>query len=528
MSPARILRKPFLFFLAILLTAFVFTACGKKAESGGAPDGKSAKSSDGDTDVDVGYPLVNTKDYTKEKGGEELRKGKAAYNIGKYDEAAMSFSLAVEDGNAEAMYRLGKCFLDGTGVERNVEKAVLHFRKAEKAGYFIDPQTQYEVGQRFFNGEEIKTDETEAARWYRKAAEQGHAKAQIALGKCYQDGKGVEQDRDKAVKWFRTAAEQGHAEAQFRLGKCYRDGKGVEQDRDKAVKWFRMAAKQDHPEALSALITPLENEIDELNRSLKTARAGKAMIEKLKYQNIAAKDAYWNVDRDGQPETELRNLVNDAAVCVEANLQNLGSVRMSTINPELSYALLEFTVVDEYDKVIRLIAEIEKCKPRLYWVSADIRVENSRARNVASANRQNSSTTTTTPPQIFRATMRVRVIRYSPGGNASDATRTASAAKTGASAPASAPASTEPAATISAATSSTATQPASADTPVKKERAETGNDPQKAAANQNMTNAPRITTTTVAPGGLDPGSFGGGFGPGMDFGGMPKNIIFFL
>ena len=218
-------------------------------------------------------------------------------------------------------------------------------------------------------------------------------------------------------------------------------------------------------------------------------RAQKAEIDKLKAKDLAAKETYWNVDRDGQPETKLRVLVSEAAERVEANLQNLGSVRMSTINPELSYALLEFTVVDEYDKVIRLIAEIEKCKPRLYWVSADIRAENTRARNVTAANRQNgTATTTTTPPQMFRATMRIRVIQYTPAGGTS--AKTASTQKTGASAPTSsstktaansAAASSTKTATNSATASSTATQPAqakpaqpaSADTPAQKEPAAT-------------------------------------------------------
>lgn len=214
---------------------------------------------------------------------------------------------------------------------------------------------------------------------------------------------------------------------------------------------------------------------------LAKARTQKAEIDKLKAQDLAAKATYWNADRDGQPEIELRNLVSKAAERVEANLQNLGSVRMSNINSELSYADLEFTVVDEYDKVVRLIAEIEKCRPRLSWRSVDIRVENSRARAVTAANRQTGGTTTSTAPQMFRTTMRVRVIKYSPAGNASGATRTASAAKTGASAPASASTSTKPATTTSAATSSTATQPAqaqpaqpaSADTPAQKEPAAT-------------------------------------------------------
>jgi len=46
-------------------------------------------------------------------------------------------------------------------------------------------------------------------RWYRKAAEQGHANAQFNLGVGYANGQGVKQDHAEAVRWYRKATEQG-------------------------------------------------------------------------------------------------------------------------------------------------------------------------------------------------------------------------------------------------------------------------------------------------------------------------------
>lgn len=54
----------------------------------------------------------------------------------------------------------------------------------------------------------------EAVKWYRKAAEQGHAGAQRVLGDCYYSGDGVTQDYKEAVKWLSKAAEQGDKKAQ--------------------------------------------------------------------------------------------------------------------------------------------------------------------------------------------------------------------------------------------------------------------------------------------------------------------------
>ena len=113
MMPARILRKPFLFILAFLLTSFVFTACGDK-----------------ENDVDE----KDTK-KTEVKGKDNLLKGKAAYEIEDYHEAALSFALAAQEGNAEAMYLLGKCYREGTGVERNIDKAEKWMKEAADQGH---------------------------------------------------------------------------------------------------------------------------------------------------------------------------------------------------------------------------------------------------------------------------------------------------------------------------------------------------------------------------------------------------------
>ena len=78
-------------------------------------------------------------------------------------------------------------------------------------------------------------------RWYRKAAEQGHADAQNNLGVMYDNGKGVRQDYTNAVQWYRKAAEQGHAGAQINLGMMYEKGQGVRQSKIVAKEWFKKA-----------------------------------------------------------------------------------------------------------------------------------------------------------------------------------------------------------------------------------------------------------------------------------------------
>ena len=95
----------------------------------------------------------------------------------------------------------------------------------------------------------MKQDYNEAVKWYRKAAEQGHARAQNNLSWMYAHGEGVPQDYAEAVKWSRKAADQGHPGAQNRLGVMYDNGQGVPQDDTEAVKWYRLAAEQGNADA---------------------------------------------------------------------------------------------------------------------------------------------------------------------------------------------------------------------------------------------------------------------------------------
>ena len=219
----------------------------------------------------------------------------------------------------------------------------------------------------------------------------------------------------------------------------------------------------------------VRQDIKKDTNTLATEQANKAAYDALEDQYEDSLATYWNADRDGEPETELRNLVNDAATRAGANLQNLGSVRMSSINSELSYADLDFTLVDEYLKVIQFFAEVEKSTPRLSWRRVEIRLEPTRARAVTGpANRPGAAatTTTSTPAQTFRATGQVRVIKYSPTGGAKSASTAAakSSTTTTTSKPA-ATSTTTPAATAPAAQATAPAAAAPAGTPANPEPA---------------------------------------------------------
>ena len=60
----------------------------------------------------------------------------------------------------------------------------------------------------------------------------------------YNAGQGVPQDDAEAVRWYRLAADQGHARAQGNLGVMCGTGEGVPQDYVQAYMWFNLAASR--------------------------------------------------------------------------------------------------------------------------------------------------------------------------------------------------------------------------------------------------------------------------------------------
>jgi TPR repeat protein len=145
-----------------------------------------------------------------------------------------------EKGDAQSQYELGKASEEGSlGMAEDYMEAVKWYRKAAEQGH---AQAQSSLGFCYRQGNGVAEDYVEAVKWYRKAAEQGLAQAQDRLGISYFYGYGVATDEAEGVKWYRKAAEQGHDGAQNTMGRCYASGRGVAKDYVEAYKWFLLAA----------------------------------------------------------------------------------------------------------------------------------------------------------------------------------------------------------------------------------------------------------------------------------------------
>ena len=114
------------------------------------------------------------------------------------------------------------------------------------SGIFADDDAVlFKIGLCYYLGDGVEMDYSQAFFWFKKAAENGNAKAQLYLGECYDSGYGVKQDRKQAGQLFLKAAQQGLAEAQFRVTSCFcGDFNGFEYNPAQYKYWKDKAAEQ--------------------------------------------------------------------------------------------------------------------------------------------------------------------------------------------------------------------------------------------------------------------------------------------
>jgi TPR repeat protein len=137
---------------------------------------------------------------------------------------------APETLDAKSAEARGFEFWQGRLATRDAAAAARWFGMAAADGR---PLSQYMLAEQYRTGTGVARDLTRALELYREAANQGLAAAQMMLGQAYLLGLGgIARDADAAFRWLREAARQENPEALFMLSVLYASGQGVEQDRD--------------------------------------------------------------------------------------------------------------------------------------------------------------------------------------------------------------------------------------------------------------------------------------------------------
>ena len=101
-------------------------------------------------------------------------------------------------------------------MEKNPVRAFEEFSKGARAG---EPRCQYRVGRCYLDGTGIAADPAGAVYWFRSAIGRGNVEAMRDLGRCLLEGRGVEKKEEEGAKLLSAAAAAGDRAAILMLNR---------------------------------------------------------------------------------------------------------------------------------------------------------------------------------------------------------------------------------------------------------------------------------------------------------------------
>lgn len=209
--------------------------------------------------------------------------GKYYYDNKKYPKALDYFTMTSACDNSyrsESYYMVGLMNEEGSGVTKNLSKAIQNYRKAveysdklesegrlalirlgeevENPSEFVDisksmladltAEDMYTKGEEYENGmNNRKVSLPKAYGYFKASADRNNTKAMLKMGDIYVSKYYPFNDKSKSDKYYSKVfkalkqQESNSGDANYQLGKMYMNGLGVEQNKDIAMSYFKTA-----------------------------------------------------------------------------------------------------------------------------------------------------------------------------------------------------------------------------------------------------------------------------------------------
>ncbi|MEE1002533.1 MAG: MobP3 family relaxase [Acutalibacteraceae bacterium] len=170
-------------------------------------------------------------------------------------------------GCGVAKYRLGKMFLQGKDVPKNVDYAL---RWLEESVSESNEFAKYLLGKTYLKGEDVEQDLIRAEDLLRRSSAQGNKYAKYTLSKSLLDGKLLLQNIPEAIELITESADKDFAPAQYLLGKLLYKGEVIQQDLNKAIEYLEKAAEQKNPYAtyLAGKVRLIEDDVKNISKAI--------------------------------------------------------------------------------------------------------------------------------------------------------------------------------------------------------------------------------------------------------------------
>lgn len=200
-----------------------------------------------------------------QKARKLLDKGSENYN----PNTAVEFLIeSAKLGCGVAKYRIGKMFLRGEDVTKNVDYAL---RWLEESVSENNEFAEYLLGKTYLKGEDVEQDLIRAEDLLRKLSAQGNKYAKYTLGKSLLDGELFMQNIPEAIKLITESADSGFASAQYLLGKLLYKGEVMPQDLEKAIDYLERSVEQKNHYAayLAGKIRLTEDAVKDIRKAIR-------------------------------------------------------------------------------------------------------------------------------------------------------------------------------------------------------------------------------------------------------------------
>ena len=202
-----------------------------------------------------------------------LRRAIRLSEQGRAAEAFPLLTLAATAGIPDAEYRVGRSYLEGSGVPHSQSEGVRWLQRAALHGYVEaqsllaalcvhglagmtsadPPEAEPRTGSLFASDAQTDPDFKSAIKWAREAADAGSANGQALLAYILTYGPELLRDLEKAHQLYERAAATGSAEGNLGYALSLARRATNEEDRRQVAEHLRRAAEAELPTAIYLL-----------------------------------------------------------------------------------------------------------------------------------------------------------------------------------------------------------------------------------------------------------------------------------
>jgi len=147
------------------------------------------------------------------------------------------YTQAAENGNAQAQFNAGHLLISNEYIENRCEDGVLFLIQSDRKDY---PEASEMLGKLYMSGNCVKKDVKKSIAYFEKVKDEIGGASFVLGGMCL-DGS-IECSDEEYFRYIKTSSELGYYEAITFLADCYFYGKGVTRDHLKALQLYKKGA----------------------------------------------------------------------------------------------------------------------------------------------------------------------------------------------------------------------------------------------------------------------------------------------